>query len=156
MKKGKESRYVFKDEVDFSRDLSGEDIGIGDDDDCHQVLFDDQDLFGDKNEVKKTTKSNRSKMLLDELAGGGDTDHSFRQVTHMDDETGALNSDRVMVPMSSDKKKLTNGLTKSLALPNISTKDGSGDKSVRSGGLLGLSGINLDFRKSKDGLKSLF
>jgi hypothetical protein len=51
-----------------------------------------------------------------------------------------------------------NTLTKSLGLPNSSTKDGSvGDKSGRSGGgILGLSGINLDFRKSKDGLKSFF
>lgn len=76
----------------------------------------------------------------------------------MDDEMGALNSDRLMVPMSSGHKKLrNNGLTKSLALPNSSTKDGSGDKSSHSGGgILGLSGINLDFRKSRDGLKSFF
>lgn len=81
MQKPKGSRYVYKEEADFSRDLSGEaeDIGIGEDDDCHGVLFDDQDLFGDKNEVKTMGRNNKTKMMLDELeGGGGDTDHSFR------------------------------------------------------------------------------
>ena len=69
---------------------------------------------------------------------------------------GALNSDRAMVRGTLDKKNI-NMLTKSQGLPLSSTKDGSDDKkSQRSGGILGLSGINLDFRKSKDGLKSFF
>lgn len=78
----------------------------------------------------------------------------------LDDETGALNSNRAMVPLSMVNKsnRKYNALTRSQALPNSSTKDGSGDKSSRTngGGLLGLSGINLDFRKSRDGLKSFF
>lgn len=70
-----------------------------------------------------------------------------------DDETDNLNSDRAAI-----MDKRSNALTKSLGLPNSSTKDGSAyDKSGRSGGgILGLSGINLDFRKSKDGIKSFF
>ena len=47
------------------------------------MLFDDEDLFGEKG--GKKTKSNRSKMLLDELELGGcgvqDTDHSINQPT---------------------------------------------------------------------------
>ena len=83
----------------------------------------------------------------------------------MEDETGALNSNRNMVALEmeqlspSKRSKYTNPLTKSQALPNSSTKDGSVDKSNRSnngGGLLGLSGINLDFRKSGNGLRSFF
>ena len=68
---------------DFSRDE--EDVGIGiDDDEGVNVLFDDEDLFGEKG--GKKTKSNRSKMLLDELELGGpgavqDTDHSIHQPT---------------------------------------------------------------------------
>lgn len=101
---------------DFSRDddLCGqEDIGIGhgdnehDYDDIGNVLFDDEDLFGDKAD-RKALKHNRSKMLLDELEGGAgpiETDNSFRQQTMQDDETGALNSDRAMVPITSAKKK---------------------------------------------------
>ena len=54
----------------------------------------------------------------------------------------------------------SNPLTRSQALPNSSTKDGSLKESARSGvgggGILGLSGINLDFRKSRDGIKSFF
>ncbi len=71
-----------------------------------------------------------------------------------DEETDNLNSDRAAI-----MDKRSNALTKSLGLPNSSTKDGSAyDKSGRSGGggILGLSGINLDFRKSKDGIKSFF
>ena len=65
---------------DFSRDE--EDVGIGiDDDEGVNVLFDDEDLFGEKG----GKKSNRSKMLLDELELGGcgvqDTDHSINQPT---------------------------------------------------------------------------
>ena len=88
----------------------------------------------------------------------------------MEDETGALNSNRNMVPMgldelgghssnSSKRRNMKNNpLTKSHGLPNSSTKDGSVDKSSRSreGGLLGLSGINLDFKKSGNGLRSFF
>lgn len=83
----------------------------------------------------------------------------------MEDETGALNSKRQMVanqePVtpSSKRSKNNNPLTRSQALPNSSTKDGSGgDKSNRShgGGILGLSGINLDFRKSGNGIRSFF
>lgn len=89
----------------------------------------------------------------------------------MEDETGALNSNRNMVPMgldelgghssnSSKRRNMKNNpLTKSHGLPNSSTKDGSVDKSSRSnggGGILGLSGINLDFRKSGNGLRSFF
>ncbi len=71
-----------------------------------------------------------------------------------DEETDNLNSDRAAIM----DKRSNNMLTKSLGLPNSSTKDGSAfDKSGRSGGgILGLSGINLDFRKSKDGIKSFF
>ena len=65
------SRYkcdILDDDVvcdDFSRDE--EDVGIGiDDDDGGNVLFDDEDLFGEKGAAKKS-KNNRSKMLLDEL-----------------------------------------------------------------------------------------
>ncbi len=105
--------------------------------------------------MKVLTKNNRSKMNLDELAVN-DLEHSFRQQTNLDDETGGLNSDRAMVPLNRSPKKRVNPLTKSLGVPNSSTKDGSGERSGRSGGILGLSGINLDFRKSKDGLKSLF
>lgn len=62
---------------DFSRDE--EDIGIGIDDDRMGVLFDEEDLFGAKG---KKVKTNKSKMLLDELEGGGfnghlDTDQSY-------------------------------------------------------------------------------
>ena len=83
----------------------------------------------------------------------------------MEDETGALNSNRNMVPLEIENspgrrrsKNKINALTKSQALPNSSTKDGSVDKSSRSreGGLLGVSGINLDFRKSGNGLRSFF
>ena len=89
----------------------------------------------------------------------------------MEDETGALNSKRNMVDRYreeeaaiSPSKRGKNGgnhLTRSQALPNSSTKDGSGDRSNRSngggaGGLLGLSGINLDFRKSGNGIRSFF
>lgn len=85
----------------------------------------------------------------------------------MEDETGALNSKRNMVdryqgeevPLSPSKRNKHNHLTRSQALPNSSTKDGSGDRSNRSnggGGLLGLSGINLDFRKSGNGIRSFF
>lgn len=116
------SRYkcdaLDEDLCDFSRDddLCGqEDIGIGhhgedehDEDDIGNVLFDDEDLFGDKAD-RKALKQNRSKMLLDELEGGAggpiETDNSFRQQTMQDDETGALNSDRAMVPITSAKKK---------------------------------------------------
>jgi len=105
--------------------------------------------------MKAGRRNNRSRMMLDELAAH-ETEQSFRQQTNMDDETGALNSQRAMVPFSKSPNKRGNALTKSLALPNSSTKDGSDDKSGRSMGVLGLSGINLDFRKSKDGLKSFF
>ena len=82
----------------------------------------------------------------------------------MEDETGALNSKRHMVEESAvtpSKRSMRkdNPLTRSQALPNSSTKDGSGgDRSNRSngGGLLGLSGINLDFRKSGNGIRSFF
>lgn len=72
-KKSKGSRYVFKEEEDdFSRDVTGgEDIGIGGaEEDFDGVLFDEQDLYGDKKEVNALKKSNRSKMLMDELEGG--------------------------------------------------------------------------------------
>lgn len=63
-------------EVDFSRDISGlEDIGIGEDTD--NVLFDDQDLFGDKADMKRLAKNNRLKMSLDELAVN-DLEQSYR------------------------------------------------------------------------------
>ena len=80
----------------------------------------------------------------------------------MEDETGALNSNRNMVgaeAITPSKRNKNNPLTRSQALPNSSTKDGSGgDKSNRSngGGLLGLSGINIDFRKSGNGIRSFF
>ena len=82
----------------------------------------------------------------------------------MEDETGALNSKRNMVepaPVISPKRRgKNNPLTRSAAVPNSSTKDGScGERSNRSnggGGLLGLSGINLDFRKSGNGIRSFF
>ena len=84
------SRY--EEDDDFSRDLCPaddleEDIGIGeaDNDDgppTTGVLFDEEDLFGDKvGRKKKALKNNRSKMMLDELEGGdavGETEHSFR------------------------------------------------------------------------------
>mmetsp|Transcript_11619 Transcript_11619/g.15748 ORF Transcript_11619/g.15748 Transcript_11619/m.15748 type:complete len:141 (+) Transcript_11619:712-1134(+) len=110
------SRYkcnILDDDVcDFSRDEV--DAGIGsDDDERGNVLFDDEDLFGEKG--AKKTKSNRSKMLLDELEGGvlEDTDHSFRQPTLQDEETGALNSDRAMVRGGTLEQKRANLLTKS-------------------------------------------
>ena len=84
----------------------------------------------------------------------------------MEDENGALNSKRRMVGASDDiitpskrNAKSINPLTRSQALPNSSTKDGSGgDKSNRSigGGILGLSGIALEFRKSGNGIRSFF
>ena len=69
---------------------------------------------------------------------------------------GKIEDDPIMHRTSPNKR--ANALTRSQALPNSSTKDGSNweNKSDRSKGLLGLSGINLDFRKSKDGLKSFF
>jgi hypothetical protein len=67
-----------------------EDIGIGglnedvdddDDDRLDNILFDQEDLFGKKNE-RKALKQNRSKMMLDELEGGAgghhETENSFR------------------------------------------------------------------------------
>ena len=77
---------------EFSRDCGDDhevDIGIGSDDERDNnfgykvslgkvnqkagagVMFDDEDLFGDETEQKKI-RSNRSKMLLDELELGGD------------------------------------------------------------------------------------
>ena len=170
MKQPEKSRYktniLDDDEVegcDFSRDE--EDVGIGSDDDADRmgVLFDDEDLFGEKG--NKKVKTNKTKMMLDELEGGfgvadrNDTDQSYVQPTFHDDDMGTLTSARGMVrePNLIDIKR-SNALTKSLGLPNnSSTKDGSGDKiSQKSNGILGLSGINIDFRKSKDGLKQLF
>ena len=104
-------------------------------------------------------------MLLDELDNGGvhDTDMSMRQQTMMEDETGALNSKRGMVEpayVSPSKRTKNNPLTRSAALPNSSSKEGSlGERSNRSnggGGILGLSGINIDFRKSGNGIRSFF
>ena len=45
-------------------------MGIGSDDDADRmgVLFDDEDLFGEKG--KKKVKTNKTKMMLDELEGG--------------------------------------------------------------------------------------
>jgi len=62
-----------------------------------------------------------------------------------------------MVHKTLEKTKLSmNALTKSQGLPlSSSTKDEIGDKSGNSG-ILSLSGINLDFRKSRDGLRSFF
>ena len=73
------SRYKVDvlDDDDFSRDVSGgeeEDIGIGS---PTGVIFDDEDLNGDKAEMKANQRNNRSKMRLDELELG-DTDQSFR------------------------------------------------------------------------------
>ena len=126
--------FNFDDQGEFSRDGSGdEDIGIGkadDDDDFDNIgikggLFDNEDLYGNKHDRKKL-KSNRSKMLLDELDGDmHETDQSMRQPTMQDDETGALNSNRAMVPLETKKSKGSNPLTRSQALPNSSTKDGS-------------------------------
>ena len=81
---------------DYSRDDYNldanleEDIGIGglnedvdddDDDRLDNILFDQEDLFGKKNE-RKALKQNRSKMMLDELEGGAgghhETENSFR------------------------------------------------------------------------------
>ena len=173
-KKVKTTGNRYKNEIlddDFSRDISGEEnIGIGDDEDDqnnqanlkNQILFDDEDMYGTQ-QAKKP--NNRSKMLLDELDNGGvhDTDMSMRQQTMMEDETGALNSKRGMVQpayVSPSKRGKNNPLTRSAALPNSSSKEGSlGDRSNRSnggGGILGLSGINIDFRKSGNGIRSFF
>lgn len=82
-----------------------------------------------------------------------------------EDETGALNSKRpinssdIEAVSPSKRSSKNNPLTRSMALPNSSTKDGSGgERSNRSngGGLLGLSGINLDFKKSGNGIRSFF
>ena len=95
------SRYKKEDILDdsLSRDVSAdeEDFNFGDDDDDEGVVFDDEDLFGDKNEKKG--RNNRSKMLLNELGADAiqDTDQDLRQQTLMEDETGALNSNRNMV-----------------------------------------------------------
>lgn len=87
-KNGIGSRYnkdnFFDDNDEFSRDVSkAEDHGFGDDDEFDGVMFDDEDLYGDKNEVKAFTKNNNNKMMLDELGddflgGGGDTDQDLR------------------------------------------------------------------------------
>ena len=82
----------------------------------------------------------------------------------MEDETGALNSKRQMVGASDDivtpskrNYKSMNPLTRSQGIPNSSTKDGSGDANrSNGGGILGLSGIALDFRKSGNGIRSFF
>ena len=76
------------------------------------------------------------------------------QPTFHDEDMGTLTSARGMVRGANLDMKRSNALTKSLGLPNSSTKDGSVDKqSLRSNGILGLSSINIDFRKSKDGIK---
>ena len=45
-------------------------------------MFDDEDLYGDRNKVKAFTKNNNNKMMLDELGddfeGGADTDQDLR------------------------------------------------------------------------------
>ena len=85
LNRGTPSRYNKNDILDdsLSREESGaeEDFNFGDDDDDEGVVFDDEDLFGDKEDKKG--KSNRSKMLLDELGIGGadevvETDQSLR------------------------------------------------------------------------------
>ena len=76
------SRYKKEDILDdsLSRDVSAdeEDFNFGDDDDDEGVVFDDEDLFGDKNEKKG--RNNRSKMLLNELGADAiqDTDQDLR------------------------------------------------------------------------------
>ena len=81
MKQSEQNRYKTKilddDEVegcDFSRDEVDAGIGIDDDADRMGVLFDDEDLFGDKADKSKKIKTNKTKMMLDELEGGFD-DH---------------------------------------------------------------------------------
>ena len=55
------------DDDEFSRDVSkAEDHGFGDDDDFDGVMFDDEDLYGRKEE-KINSRRNRDKMMLDEL-----------------------------------------------------------------------------------------
>ena len=143
------------------------DLDVMDDDDG--VLFDDFDAMAEAKHKKTggnilednlkghTFNKKSNKMLMEEL-GRVDTENSMRMQTVEDDDDclnkQASSRDLVDEPTQGSgrgSRRDRNPLTKSVGLPK------SRDQSDKSKGLLSIGGINLDFRKSKEGgLMSIF